>query len=235
MASYYLHDTAIATHTPESHALLPVTHSALNKLKNNEPAEAPSSEVDARDTSRDVNVDGGVDSALGVPPAAKQTVAQGRFEHSLLAGPIAKVLALAVDLDDIGVTAVPGLLLRRGPPAIVRGVGAVVVNPVNRMSRGWPWPHVGEKMVEAIRTAPPLANRDTALYVVPECLAAMGVATSPKTNPYAVFGSGLAVNHDVPPASTLREKLGAGAAGMRFSGATLALRQRTTSDRERQG
>jgi hypothetical protein len=232
MASDHLYDTAITTHTPESHALLAVTYFSLGKLKNNEPAKALSCQVDARDSSRDVNVDGGVDSALWVPSAAKQAVAKGRFEHSLLPCPIAKVLTYPAGLDDMRVPTVSRLLRSSRPPTIVRGVGTIVVDTVYGVPRCRFRPHVSDEVGEAIWTEPTVTDSYPARSIVgPPCIAWISTASE---NVLIGIADGMSC-HDVPPASTLRGELGAGAAGMRFSGATLALRQRTTSDRERQG
>jgi hypothetical protein len=72
--------------------------------------------------------------------------------------------ALPLVGDNSIVPAVVGLLYARSPDAVVGLVSAIVILPLDRMSRTGPWPHVGQEVLEAL--PPAITYSDSARAVI---------------------------------------------------------------------
>ena len=96
------------------------------------------------------------------PVSNGMSVPNGFVGQSKAVGPVAQVQSLsAVFVGDAG-TAIPHLGFAAGPATVVRGVGAVVVDPVEGgPDRGLP--HVGQKVLKDL---PPLTNQYASATVV---------------------------------------------------------------------
>lgn len=81
--------------------------------------------------------------------------------------------------------------LRSGsrPCAVFRRVAGVIVLPVKRVSRGRARPHVGHVVLEPLRPAPTVANRDSSRAVVLEVFVLRVVASQDHVPPTIPVGS----------------------------------------------
>lgn len=82
--------------------------------------------------------------------------------HRSFVEPCPQVLGHPVDRDASRARSVAALLNRRRPTAVIGGVGAVVVDAVERVLGGWSAPHVGK---EILVCAPPIADANPAASV----------------------------------------------------------------------
>lgn len=80
------------------------------------------------------------------------------------------------------------------PSAIFRAVPGIVVDTIQRMLVGRPWPHVCHVILEPIRPAPPVANSDPSAAIVLEILVVLVVASKNHVPPaIPVWGPGFAM------------------------------------------
>ncbi len=94
-------------------------------------------------------------------PAVPQPLIDGDSFNARTLGPLGHVLRNAVAGYKAIVSPVISLLFGDGPPTILRGVRAVIVREsVDCMDRTRAFPHVGQKVGEAVGAEPPLANFD---------------------------------------------------------------------------
>lgn len=122
-------------------------------------------------------------------PATLQAKADHARSSSDVLRPFARGSGSSVERDGGVGARVLALFASCGPAAIVGRVRAVVVNALNRVIVGWPWPHIDQKSLKAVE--PSSAHGDAAPAVVLEAFVARVDATLPRRRPHGVFGHGL--------------------------------------------
>lgn len=100
---------------------------------------------------------------LRIDDAPVSPVADSLPGDAQFAGPLSHCHRSTAPSDCDAIPLVVGLLGGRRPPAVLRGVRSIIVDPVNGMFRGRSRAHVFVERLEATR--PPLANRNPATPV----------------------------------------------------------------------
>ena len=85
----------------------------------------------------------------------------------------------------LSAVAIAGLLLACCPAAVFGAVGAVIVDPVERVQAGWTFPHIAEKRIETV--APTLTHTNPTPAVVVEVSGERILAARDGMCPRAVF------------------------------------------------
>lgn len=118
--------------------------------------------------------DGGGEGTMHAPPP-RQSGLEGSPTDTERLRPLRKRACLALPGDDAAPSRVALLFLSRGPAAILRRVGAVVVDSIQGVLSRWARSHVAKELTEVV--SPLIAHRDATATVAREVRHLRVVAT----------------------------------------------------------
>lgn len=120
-------------------------------------------------------------------PTVRPAMIERIVRHSDTFCPFGETSGFAVPCHQSVFARVSTLLNGKRPHTIPWFVGSIVIDPIKRVARRWPWTHVGEECREVM--APSVADADAASSVVFVVDRVRVVTTPQHTLPYGVFGT----------------------------------------------